>query len=198
MKNIVLKEDTDINYLTGMIASLPDEEPPGDVMQAVMQRITPKPVSLRRRLWRLLMTPFTLVTIRPLYAAGTMLLVIGLLFVFKTVWMSGNSFQHTASLKNPNSRMVNFILDYPSAKKAAVIGSFNHWQPEQYQMHRNPADGTWQITVELQPGRHSYAFVIDNAKIIADPRSLWEQDDGFGTRNSILTIDNGYPDGKRI
>lgn len=195
MKNKISNEDPCIDYLTGMIASLPDEEPPGDFMQAVMQQIIPKPISFRQRFWRFLIAPFTVIAIRPLHAAVTIVLLVGLLFVFKTFWISDNDYPYAASSKNANTKLVNFILDYPSAKKAAVIGSFNHWQPEHYHMHRNLSDGTWQIAVALQPGRHAYAFIIDNTKIIADPRALWEQDDGFGTRNSILTIDNEYDNG---
>lgn len=194
MKDIDSNKNSDINYLTGMIAGLPDEEPPDNFTQAVMQQISPKQVSLWQKIWHLLMAPFAVIAIRPLHAFATIILIIGILFIYKTFLISQKDYPLTANSIISNAKMVNFILDYPSAKTVAVIGSFNHWQPEQYHMQKNPTDGTWQLAVKMQPGRHTYAFVVDDNKIIADPRALWEQDDGFGTRNSILTISNGYSD----
>ncbi|MFH2044706.1 MAG: glycogen-binding domain-containing protein [Pseudomonadota bacterium] len=194
MPNKFSNKAPDINYLTGIIAGLPDEEPPDGFTQTVMQQISPKQANIWQKFWRLLITPFTVISIRPLHTAGTIILIVGLLFAYKTIWISHIYYPLTANSKTANIKTVNFILDYPSATTVAIIGSFNHWQPEHYHMQKNPTDGTWQLSVKMQPGRHTYAFVVDDNKIIADPRALWEQDDGFGTRNSILTISNGYSD----
>jgi hypothetical protein len=54
------------------------------------------------------------------------------------------------------------------------------------------------LTMDLQPGRYAYVFMVDDSRIIVDPHALWEQDDEFGTRNSIVTIENGNSDENRI
>ncbi len=198
MKDLFSKEAPDIRHLTGLIARLPDEPPPADFTQTVMGHITPKRVSFFRRLRIRLLCPLTAVAIRPLPAAAATAMLVGLLFAFKAFWISPAGYPSTETTGNPLAKTVNFILDWPSAEKVAVIGSFNHWQPEHYRMHRNQSDGTWQLTIDLQPGRHAYAFIVDDSQIISDPRALWEQDDGFGTRNSIITIENGNSDENRI
>jgi len=189
-------KDSENRKLTGMIARMTDEAPPADFTQKVMQHIRPKRISAWQRLRIRLLTPLAIISVRPLPAVAAATALAGLIVAFNTLW-----FTHTGSLPGKGTvagaEPVNFVLDFPSARKVAVIGSFNHWQPENYQMHRDRNDGTWRLTIELQPGRHAYAFIVDDDRIIADPRALWEQDDGFGTRNSIITIQNGNSDENR-
>jgi hypothetical protein len=64
-----------------------------------------------------------------------------------------------------------FTLKAPAAKQVQVCGEFNGWQPGAAPLTRQ-ADGTWETSIALRPGRYQYKFVVDgnwihdlNAKI---------------------------------
>lgn len=197
MENRDSKQDQEYRWLKGQIARLPDAPPPVEFTERVMDRISPKKPGFWRRLRLLLPAPPAMV-MRPVPAAVVMTVLIGIAFAVRTFWISP-SVQPPGNIHaRTGVKSVSFVLDWPSAEKVAVLGSFNHWSPEHDLMHRNQSDGTWQLTMELQPGRYAYVFLVDDAWIIADPRALWEQDDEFGTRNSIVTIENGNSDENRI
>ena len=197
MKHRDSKEDRDYRWLTGQIARLPDVPPPTEFTERVMERISPKKPGRWRRFSLRLPIPASLV-MRPLAAAVAATVLVGMGIAVNTFWISPAVQSPDQRSAHAGARSVSFELDWPSAEKVAVVGSFNHWAPEKNLMHRNQSDGTWQLTMELQPGRYAYVFMVDDARIIADPRALWEQDDEFGTRNSIVTIENGNSDENRI
>ena len=43
--------------------------------------------------------------------------------------------------------------------------------------------------MELEKGRHAYAFLVDGKRLVSDPAALLGEEDGFGNRNSILVIE---------
>lgn len=184
-------------WLTGRIARLPDAPPPEEFTERVMDRISPKKPGFWRRLRLRLPVP-PAVAIRPAPAAMAAAVLIAIGIAVRTFWLSPAVQSPDGIRTHAGTKSVNFVLDWPSAEKVAVLGSFNHWSPEHDLMHRNQSDGTWQLTMQLRPGRYAYVFMVDDALIIADPRALWEQDDEFGTRNSIVTIANGNSDENRI
>ena len=190
MKNWSRKKADEFRHLTALIARMPDKPPPADLTYRVMQCIAPKRPTFWGWLRVRISSPFAIIGMRPLPATATAVLLAGLIFAFKAFGPLPATHQPIAAAVSSGDRTVNFTLDWPVAEKVAVIGSFNGWRPEHYFMHRNPSDGNWELTVRLQPGRYAYAFLIDDKQIIADPRSLWELDDGFGTRNSIITIED--------
>lgn len=180
--------------LIDQIARLPDEAPPLNFTEAVMQRLQPKRVSFLKRLRIRLQTPLAVISLRPLTAGAVVFVLATLLFVYQTVWLQTASKTDHQNVVNDNCSIINFRIDLPSAEKVAVIGSFNHWQPEGYQLSRSLADGTWQLSVSIQAGQYTYAFLVDDCYVMADPSALWDLDDGFGNRNSILTINKGCSD----
>jgi hypothetical protein len=184
-------------WLRDQIARLPDEPPPMDFTMGIMDRISPKKPGFWRRL-RLRLPVRPAAMMRPIPAAAAVTVLIGIAIAVKIFWISPVVRLPDKIHAHIGTKSVSFVLDWPSAEKVAVLGSFNHWSPEHDTMHRNQSDGTWQLTIELEPGRYAYVFLVDDAKIIADPRALWEQDDEFGTRNSIVTIENGSSDENRI
>lgn len=66
-------------------------------------------------------------------------------------------------------RPVNFFLVAPQAKRVAIIGDFNEWQPESHPMKRQ-VDGSWALQVPLHHGHHRYQFLVDGQPIL-DPRA---------------------------
>jgi 1,4-alpha-glucan branching enzyme len=64
---------------------------------------------------------------------------------------------------------VNFFCRAPSARKVALIGDFNGWDPHANLMQQGP-DGAWHLQVPLHHGHHQYLFLIDG-KAELDPRA---------------------------
>jgi putative ABC transport system permease protein len=58
------------------------------------------------------------------------------------------------------------LKGYDQAKKIAVIGRFNGWNPERHFLERK--GNLWQSRILFPPGRYSYRFVVDG-KEICDP-----------------------------
>jgi hypothetical protein len=85
--------------------------------------------------------------------------------------------------------LVEFRLDAPFAQSVHLVGDFNQWDPEEIRLRDSDGDGTWTATVRLRKGAiHSYNFVIDDERWIADPESMFNVDDGFGGVNSMIKL----------
>lgn len=85
---------------------------------------------------------------------------------------------------------VQFILDAPGAATVAVAGDFSEWEPA-FDLEDADGDGVWTGRVPVQPGVHSYMFLIDGSEWLTDPRAERYQDDGFGNRNAVLAVGSG-------
>jgi hypothetical protein len=80
-----------------------------------------------------------------------------------------------------------FALRRPDARRVALVGDFDEWSPTAVPMTR-AADGTWTTTVPLTPGRHAYAFVVDDSVWTTDPRAPLERDPDYGRSHSIVVV----------
>lgn len=74
------------------------------------------------------------------------------------------------------------------AKQVAIVGDFNDWQPTASPMKRLGAAGPWTATVFVTPGRHVYAFLVDGATLVADPRAPHARDLDYGKETSVLMV----------
>ena len=92
------------------------------------------------------------------------------------------------STQTPAGReTVRFALSAPNASRVALVGSFNEWNPIATPLVRDPATGTWMVSLRLPPGRHVYAFVVDG-DVTADPAAPRAADDDFGSANSVVLV----------
>jgi len=82
---------------------------------------------------------------------------------------------------------VRFVLTAPDAHDVTVAGTFNQWDSHATPLVRIGANGLWTATITLPAGQHQYAFVVDGARWVPDPAAP-AVDDGFGRRNSVLTL----------
>lgn len=82
---------------------------------------------------------------------------------------------------------VPFALRRPGARRVAVVGDFDEWSPGAVPMVRD-ASGTWTVAVPLTPGRHAYAFVVDDSVWVTDPRAPLERDADYGRDHSIVVV----------
>ncbi|HXQ29772.1 MAG TPA: isoamylase early set domain-containing protein [Gemmatimonadales bacterium] len=84
---------------------------------------------------------------------------------------------------------VRFVCYAPGAHRVALVGTFNRWDPEATPLAPSATPGVWAITVALPAGQHQYAFLLDGARWATDP-SAPAVSDGFGQRNSVVTVTN--------
>jgi hypothetical protein len=82
---------------------------------------------------------------------------------------------------------VRFVLVAPDAKAVSLAGTFNQWDAHATPLVRAGATGVWTATLSLPAGQHQYAFVVDGQRWVPDPGAP-TVDDGFGRRNSVLTL----------
>jgi hypothetical protein len=85
-------------------------------------------------------------------------------------------------------RTVQFAIAAPAAKRVAVVGDFNDWDPDSTMLQRT-ANGEWTVTVPLPAGRYTYNFLIDGEQWMSDPNMPAEPGDEFlGVSSSIVTV----------
>ena len=90
------------------------------------------------------------------------------------------------------SAEVQFSLRISDSKAhtVAIAGDFNDWSPQANLLEDPEGDGIWIGTLNLEPGRYEYMFVMDGEKWFPDPNALRYVKDGFGNKNAILEINN--------
>lgn len=93
----------------------------------------------------------------------------------------------TALAPSPATATVRFVLFAPQAQQVALAGTFNQWDAAATPLVPSGTPGVWTATLTLPAGQHQYAFVVDGARWVPDPAAP-TVDDGFGRRNSVLTL----------
>jgi len=84
-------------------------------------------------------------------------------------------------------RAMKFVLIAPQAARVSLVGDFNGWNASATPMTAQGA-GTWTVFVALQPGMHTYSFVVDGSHFVADPAAPIAPDDGYGHRSSVVLV----------
>jgi hypothetical protein len=81
------------------------------------------------------------------------------------------------------------VRGFPQAKRIAVAGSFNGWNPEQYFFARQDAKGSaeWKCRLNLRPGLYEYRFIVDGQWMqdSANPNATPNE---FNEFNSVLLL----------
>jgi len=85
-------------------------------------------------------------------------------------------------------KTVQVVLRAPDARRVSVVGDFNGWDAHADAMTRDAASGLWSHSMALRPGRHVYAFVVDDSVWMRDPRSPAVPDADFGRPGSVLLV----------
>ena len=85
---------------------------------------------------------------------------------------------------------VTFTISGIEAKSIAVAGDFNGWNTSTNRLEDPEGDGIWTGKMYLKPGRYEYMLVIDNSKWVTDPNANVYADDGFGSKNAVLYIND--------
>jgi hypothetical protein len=85
-------------------------------------------------------------------------------------------------------RSVQLVFRDPGAHRVSVVGDFTEWDAHRAPMTRDSASGLWSVTVALRPGRHVYAFLVDDTIWVQDPRAMEAPDADFGRPGSVLLV----------
>jgi anti-sigma-K factor RskA len=93
---------------------------------------------------------------------------------------------NSSSGQDEKAVSVRLTFHAPQAQRVAVAGDFNKWKTDAHEMKKS--DGIWSIDLQLKPGIYSYSFVVDGKSWVPDPGAESYEDDGYGSRNSILRI----------
>ena len=90
-----------------------------------------------------------------------------------------------------------FMLVVPGAKQVALVGDFNDWDHAATLLRRvasqSGANAVWTIDLPLTAGRHSYTFLVDGQRWVADPDPARPRapGDDFGRPSSAVTVGSG-------
>jgi hypothetical protein len=137
--------------------------------------------------WPRLLMPRRL-TIRPLpwtLAAAAALIVAG----FIGAALGRDSLLPSFGSKRASTEHVQFTLVAPDAKKVAVVGDFNAWDPSHAAFQaRHAGGGVWTVTAKVPVGHHRYSFVVDDSVWMADPMAPRAHDNDFGLPKSALVV----------
>ena len=179
-------EEIDFQEIACALRNLPVQRVPGAFTDMVMANL---PVACKRKsAWKRFVdwtkSPRTItyspLKIAPALALAAMLL---LLSVREKVNLNAVNVSQDADGK----QAVSFVFHSPQARTVAVVGSFNEWTPNGTEMRRMD-DGSWVLTVPLNSGRYRYVFLVDEKYIEPDPGAVICEDDGFGSRNSVMIV----------
>jgi hypothetical protein len=88
--------------------------------------------------------------------------------------------------------LTRFALRAPGAAAVALVGQFNGWDPAGTPLAPT-GDGGWEAVLPLPAGRYEYAFVVDGARVVADPAAPEAAPSEFGAPNSVVTVGGGVP-----
>jgi hypothetical protein len=83
---------------------------------------------------------------------------------------------------------VQLVFRAPDARRVSVVGDFSGWDPGKAVMTRDSASGLWSVKLSLAPGRHVYAFLVDDTVWVRDPRAPAAPDVDFGRPGSVLLV----------
>ena len=86
----------------------------------------------------------------------------------------------------PAAILHQFVFNSSRAHRVSVVGDFNRWNPASTPMK---SDGElWSVTIPIVPGRHTYAFMVDDSLFTLDPTAPKARDPDLGADGSIVIV----------
>lgn len=115
-------------------------------------------------------------------AAAACLLIMTAFLIGKNFSVSIPVNQEIASVRH------RFVIYHTGSSKVEITGSFTDWQ--RIPMQPAGSKGYWELSLDLTPGDHRYSYILDNDDILPDPTVATREEDGFGSVNSILSVES--------
>jgi len=88
--------------------------------------------------------------------------------------------------KKKTQKRVNFTLLTPEAQNVFLAGDFNDWDVHSHPLKKD-SKGTWEISVDLMPGRYEYRFLVDGVWR-NDPNCTTFAPNPFGGENCVIRV----------
>ena len=182
------KEYQNLKKIIASLNSLSPQPAPADFTQSLMTKISQEEIQIQTswidHLKKRISIPRLSFRLAGLTAAAALIVFFAFTFIFNT----------------PNapaicSAEVQFSLriNDNKAHTVAIAGDFNGWNPQTNVLEDLEGDGIWTGTLNLEPGKYEYMFVMDGEEWFPDPNALRYVKDGFGNKNAILEINNCIP-----
>ena len=89
--------------------------------------------------------------------------------------------------QNDDNIPVLFTYMDEKVKKVCIAESFNQWSHQFHCMKKGK--NAWTLSLSLPPGRYPYLFLIDDRISKLDPGTPLTEENGFGTKNSVLVVE---------
>jgi predicted carbohydrate-binding protein with CBM48 len=83
---------------------------------------------------------------------------------------------------------VRFLFVSDSARRVSVAGDFNDWNRTATPLRRAGNGNVWSVVVRVQPGRHLYAFVVNDSTWVSDATAPRAPETEFGGESSVLFV----------
>lgn len=168
------------------IRRMSDLDPPPTFLLSVMDAVRSKKLPWWARLARWAGSQRS-ITFTPLQAASALgvlcaVCAAAILFGLGTNELS----RYGAQARDEVSVVLTFKTE--EAQSVSVIGSFNNWHAQGYEMKKATDQTSWSLVLKLPAGRYEYAFVVDGGNIVPDPGADFYQDDGFGSQNAVMIV----------
>lgn len=81
-----------------------------------------------------------------------------------------------------------FTLENGAASRVSLVGDFNNWNPVTTRLVRQPGTNMWSVVTPIRPGRHVYAFMIDDTILTLDPRASRAKDPTLNVDVSVVMV----------
>jgi hypothetical protein len=81
-----------------------------------------------------------------------------------------------------------FVLQNKKASRVSVVGDFNQWNTSSAPMTRSADGAIWSVLIPILPGRHVYAFMVDDSLLTLDPTTATARDPDLGTNASVVMV----------
>ena len=88
--------------------------------------------------------------------------------------------------RTAGTKLVEFKLYAPGAKKVVVSGSFNKWDTKKL-LAKKDSKGSWAAKVALKSGKYEYKFIVDG-NWMNDPRCTSCVANSVGSHNCVIEV----------
>ncbi|HYG53038.1 MAG TPA: glycogen-binding domain-containing protein, partial [Flavobacteriales bacterium] len=117
------------------------------------------------------------------------------------VAFGSNRFKNKKPFREEGRQVTFFLRNNSKANTVVLAGNFNNWDPDKLKMTKT--DSGWIATLDLDPGKYWYKFIVDGRWIIDGDNALREND-GQGNVNSVYYKSNivfktaSFPNAKKV
>lgn len=99
----------------------------------------------------------------------------------------GNAYQIPVALRKSKKYLFSYKPEKPSSS-INLFGQFNSWNRQSLPMADEDGDGTYETSINLEPGRYEYKYFVDGEELV-DHANPIKVPNGMGDFNSIRVIE---------